>query len=590
MGDLMKLQTMKKLSLFVVLGSFLTLAFNNCGKPKAKEDEAEHSYSKLSDDPCEDQLMNFYARSYQPFLQTNCGSCHSVGPGKGQFAHKDTTIAYKDFMQVGYSKVSANAISDNHNSPYSGSHHTQNVNELKITWIKALSENDVCKGGSGEVETVLTIKERSYFGLVEKQIPAMNDNEERRVEFDLMTELSTLKDKPLPNLAGAKISFMVRKVLKGKDRSYSVHSPRVFNATEDIRVKGIFTKINGRNIMYSTNFIFVDAKVPKGQPENSSTALVSTGALTIAGQTYADDRISFDFELLETTVIPPPPPPVFLSFSGVRVKKADNTGQLTFTAVLDKPSTETVTFTFGLDTTAICNPGTLNGVTYGTVNNTTCLPEVFSIVCPSGNCPHADSAKVSLARNDNGTTFKRFNWDYKLSTSSFSFEPGQTSKTITIRTAKDIRYELNRVLTIRLEPGLGSIQVPDATSRARIVFEKVLNPVPANGEMTYSKLMDGGTLYKTCTECHNSVKRDGGYDIQDYELMISSNKQILVPGADSVTYDANFNKIVTAVSLMYRRTLPQFTPESLLMPRLKTLTPAEYNDLEDWLTSGAKNN
>jgi hypothetical protein len=72
--------------------------------------------------------------------------------------------------------------------------------------------------------------------------------------------------------------------------------------------------------------------------------------------------------------------------------------------------------------------------------------------------------------------------------------------------------------------------------------------------------------------------------------MISSGKQILVPGADSISYTGLGEKVINPVSLMYRRTLPAFTPESLLMPRLKTLSEQEYADLESWLLSGAKNN
>lgn len=586
----MKINTIKRLALVVMAGSFLTVAFNNCDKPKSEETVAAESYAKLSDEPCEDQLMNFYARSYQPFLMTNCASCHSTGPGKGQFAHKDPITSYKDFMQIGYSKVSSNAISDGHNYPYSGSHHTQTINDLKISWIKALSENDLCLGGNGEVQQVQTIKERATFALTPKLIPAMNDNEEKRVEFVFKTDLSQIKETPVPELYGAKISFMIRKVVKGTDKTYSVHSPRIYGGTEDIRIKGIFTKINGRYIQYSTNFIFADSKIPKGSTEASVSSLVSTGALTIAGAMFPDDTISFDFELLEKTVIPPPPPPVYLSFTGAKTFLAPAGGstdpvapanEVTFNVSLDKASTEVVTFTYSIDTTAICNGGVVSA---------SCLPDVYALLCPGGNCPNVNSAKVGMARSVVGSSFNRFDWDYKLNANSFSFEPGETTKSFKIRTSKDIRSEENKVLTIRLEAGIGSIQVVAANSVARIAYNKIMNPVPPNGQMTYTKLMSGGTLDKTCTECHNSTKRDGGYDIRDYELMISSNKQILVPGQDKVVYDADFNKIVTAVSLMYRRTLPQFTPESLLMPRLKTLTPSEYNDVENWLTNGAKNN
>ncbi len=579
----MKLRTMKKLSFLVILGSFLTIAFNNCGKPKEVEEVAQESYSKLSDDPCEDQLMNFYSRSYQPFLMNNCASCHTVGPGKGQIAHKDTSVSYKDFMQIGYSKVSANAISEGHNPPYSGSQHTQTINELKVTWVRALSENDVCKGGSGEVQTVQTLKERAQFALVGKTIPAMNDNEERRLEYSFATDLSALQGKSVPDLKGAKFSILIRKVLKGTERYYSVHTPRVYGSTSDVRVKGVFTKINGRYINYSTNFIFLDSKIPKGAAETATSSLVSTGAVVIAGAIYPEDTISFDFELLETTVIPPPPPPVYLSFTGTRSAVANDSGEVSFTATLDKPSTEVVSFTFTIDSSPVCNGGTVSG---------TCMPEVFSLLCPGGpgTCPNGpDTTMLDLARSVVGQDFNRFDWDYKLGASNFNFQPGQTTKTVVIKTARDIRYERNRVLTLKLEPGIGNIQVPAATNFVRVVFNKLKNPVPAVGETTFTKLMGDGTLKKTCTECHNSVKRDGGYDIQDYELMISSNKQILVPGADTITY-VGFTKVPKPVSLMYRRTLPEFTPESLLMPRKKTLNKAEYDELEDWLTSGAKNN
>lgn len=586
----MNMRTIRKLSLFVILGSFLTIAFNNCGKPKEAETSSEDNYSKLSDDPCEDQLMNFYSRSYQPFLVNNCASCHSTGPGKGQISHKDTAISYKDFMQIGYSKVSSNAISEGHNPPYSGSQHTQTINELKITWIKALSENDVCNGGSGEVQQVQTLKERANFGLTGKPIPVMNDNEEKRVEFSFAADLSSLQGKAVPDLKGAKLSVMVRKVLKGTERYYSVHSPRIYGSTSDIRVKGLFTKINGRFINYSTNFIFVDSKVPKGSVELATGALVSTGAVVIAGAVFPDDFLSFDFELLETTVIPPPPPPVYLAFTGNRFAMAGDTGEVSFTAVLDKPSTEVVSFTYTIDSGAICNGGTVTGAVSAT-GSPACMPEVYNLLCPNNVCPQGvETPKVDLARSVVGLSFNRFDWDYKLGSSSFNFDPGQTSKTVVIKTSRDVRWEKNRVLTIKLEPGIGNILVPAATGFARIVFDKKKNTQPDADEITYSNLMAGGTLFKTCTECHNSVKRDGGYDIQDYELMVSSNKRILVPGEDRVEYDANFNKTPIAVSLMYRRTLPIYTPESLLMPRKKTLTPAEYNDLENWLTNGAKNN
>lgn len=563
----------------MIASSVLVIGFNNCGKPSQKEEAVEeYSSSKLSEEPCENELMNFYARSYQPFLQENCASCHAKGPGKGQFANSDTVIAYKDFMQVGYSKVSSNAINDSHNFPYTGSKHTVTVNELKVTWLKALQENDICLGGTGDVQENLTVQERSYFGLAGKIIPAMADNEQKVIEFNFAQDLNQLKDKPVSNLGGAKFAITVHKILKGTERFYSVHSPRIYGGTSDIHIKGIFTKINGRYINYSTNFRFVDTNIPKGGTITTASGLVSTGAVSIAGALFPEDAISFDFEVIEPTIIPPPPPPVALSFQGITTVKADGTGMKTFTVMLDKPSTEVVTFTFSVDGSALCNGG---------VTNTGCLPEVYALVCPSGICNHLLAAEFSPARSNIGQTFNRFDWDFILQGSSFSFDPGETTKTFTIRTSRDVRFEKNRVMTIRLELGLGSATLVPTASVARIVFDKRTNPDPGPAAETYAKLMsEGGVLYQNCTLCHNSVRKDGGYDIQDYELMVA--KGVLMPGQDSVTYFPVESRV--AKSVMYIRTRPELVPESKLMPRSGELSSDDMNRLEAWLTSGAKNN
>jgi hypothetical protein len=582
----MRLKNIGTTGLFFAAFLVLTVAFNNCGKSKNSDQKASSSIDSngtFSEDACENQLIQFYARSYQPFLVQNCSTCHTAGPGKGQFAHTDTLISYNDFMQIGYSKVSSNAVSDNHNPPYSGSQHTQTINSLKVTWLQALSEADICKGGDGKVDQNLSLSDRAHFALSSKVIPTMNDNETKPVNFDFAVDLAATKELPKPDLAGAKFQVMVNKVSKGTDRYYVVHSPRIYGGTKDVHIKGLFTKINGRYINYSTNFRYIDKSISKNLTANDTGSLVSTGGIVIAGAIFPDDALSFDIELIETTVIPPPPPPVVMSFSGATNVLADTTGEVSFTVTLNQPSTEIITFSISADSSVLCNGGT--------VNNSTCLPQVYNLLCPGNSCPSADANKLSVARSVVGDTFNRFDWDYKFSSTSFSFDPNQTTKTFTVKTSKDIRYEGNRLLTIKLEAGLGNITIPDAGLYARIAYNKLKNPVPPNGEVTYSQLMsNGGVLYNTCTSCHNSVKRAGGYDIQDYELMVSSDKRILVPGADQVYLDANDNKVQVPVSLMYRRTLPSFTIESLLMPRDKTLTGPEYNLLENWLIKGAKNN
>lgn len=576
---------------YIVISAVLLIGYNNCGKSKKDDSQSSEGFQQqLSAEPCENQLMMFFDRSYHSFLKTNCASCHSNGPGKGQFANNDVTVAYKDFMQVGYSKVSSNAISDGHNPPYSGSHHTQTINDLRVTWVQALSEYDICKGGTGSVDDTLSLKDRAHFALPKIKVPALNDNEEKRIEYNLASDIMALKGDNIPNLAGAKMSFMIRKEVKGTLKYYAVHSPRIYNGQDDIHIKGIFTKINGRYIQHSTNFRFVDKSIPKSVMENSTSSLVSTGAVTIPGAMSVDDEVSFDLEKLETTVIPPPPPPVIVSFTSASVVKADSSGLVTVQIALDRATTEPISYTIEADASPLCG-GTTDTVT---LNNSTCLPAAYSLLCPGGGCS-TTVTNVTKARSVVGTTYNRFDWDYQFTQSSGLFSIGETSKQIQIKTSKDIRYEANRILTLKITIGLGNASV-GSNSQVHIVFDKRQNPIPGPTDITYSKLMNptNGILLYKCGNCHNSnpSQQQGGYDIANYDLMVSQG--VLKPGQDHASDDGNGNVVKTYASKLFKRMNSQ-DPDSgtylTPMPRDKYLDyDTEISFVERWILNGALNN
>lgn len=576
---------------YIVISTVLLIGYNNCGKSNKEDPQSSsEAFQQLSPDTCENQLMMFFDRSYHPFLRENCASCHATGPGKGQFANADTIVAYKDFMQIGYSKVSSNAISDGHNPPYSGSHHTQKVNELRISWVQALAENDICKGGTGSVEDTLSVQDRSHFSLVRKNIPAMNDNEEKRLEFNLATELSAIKGDPLPILTNAKFSIMVRKEVKGKEKYYAVHSPRIFNGVEDIHVKGLFTKINGRYVLHSTNFRYVDKSIPKNSLETTTQSLVSTGALIIPGTMFPEDEISFDFEKIEPTIIPPPPPPVAISFTSSAFVLADNSGVVNVQIALDKPSTEPISFTVEADATPLCGAA---GESV-TLNNSTCLPAAYNLLCPGGGCG-TNITTVSKARSVVGTTYNRFDWDYKFNQTSALFSIGESTKTLQVITSKDIRHEANRILTLKLSVGIGNATV--GTAQVHILFNKRKNPVPGPTDITFSKLMNStnGILLFKCGNCHNSNpgEQQGGFDIANYELMVTQG--VLKPGQDYMTINPTTGDVTkTYASKLFKRMNPQ-DPESgsylTPMPRDKYLDyDTEISYVERWILNGALNN
>lgn len=597
----MNFRKLRKAMNYIIILSSLLFSYNNCSPNKSGEETSQSSSAPLilssgsctSTGPCEDQLMRFYNSGYQPFLVQNCATCHSTGPGKGQFAHSNLCTSYPDFMQVGYSKVSSNALSDSHNPPYSGPQHLQTVNELRLSWIKALSEYDACTGGTGSSSNNLSLAERAQFTLGNKTIPAMNDNEERRLEFNL-TQITALKALSVPSLPNARFSVMIKKEVKGTNKVYVVHSPKIYNSTVDIHIKGLFTKINGRYVQYSTNFRFIDNSIRAGTLESDATnSLLSTGALIIAGVMSPTDQVGFDMELIEPTVIPPPPPPVQMTINSADAILASNSGFVDLQINLNRASSEVISFTLNADTAPICGSGTEN--TTVNINNSTCLPSVYDVLCPGGSCA-ANALSVARARSTaaSGNPFSRFDWDYKFGNTSMVFAVGETTKTIRVFLSKDIRHEANRILTLRIERGLGNTVL--GKSSVNVVFNKRKNPVPGPTEVTYSMLMNAnnGILKINCNSCHNSdeARQQGGFDIADYDLMVS--RGVLQPGQDSRTVNPTTG-LVTKIfaSKMFKRMNVQDPSNSGLtpMPRDGYLDyDTEISTVERWILNGAKNN
>lgn len=226
--------------------------------------------------------------------------------------------------------------------------------------------------------------------------------------------------------------------------------------------------------------------------------------------------------------------------------------------------------------------------------STSCFPDLFQ-ACFDSSCANSEYS-FGWANSRWGAQFGRYDWDYTLDMGRIIFFKGDTRKILTMRLSMDERYNVSKVLNLKLS-GLIDDSNLIVSNSIQVLFRRQQNPqVPAN-EMSYSKLMgNNGVLMRNCLECHNSAKRDGGFDIADYEdLLVArgvapNQNYLLAPGQDRVEYDVNFNKNITAVSQIYRRLLPQFTPESLLMPRNKILNSSEIEDIENWLTRGAKNN
>lgn len=525
---------------------------------------------------CEQEIKNLYARGWQKFLVTNCQSCHASGPGKGSFANTDLNLAFSQFEQVGYTKVSANAINANHNPPYSGIQHTQVVNDLKLEWSKGLQDYAQCTGTSTYVPQA-TQAEKITLKTNVQTIGLANDGDKKVLTWTINSDLTRTKgEAPLPNISGGKFSLTVSRHKNGGGFTYyTFSSPTLHGASVDTRIEGIFINLNGLLLNYPTTFSYVDKSIRSGSG-NDLSGLISTGALVTPKVVTPTDQVSISFINISQIVMPPPPPPIAVNLVAAKTTVvAKGTSFIDLSLTLSTPALEPIVVTLS-ENTALCgDTSTLtNSNTLFKVISATCLPDVYNMVCPNGSCVAA-AKDFGRARSNIGTTYDRYDWDYKFPVNSVTFSTGQNSKTLRVYFSKDIRYEKNRVLTFDIASASGAATI-GSNRTVNYIINKYDNPVPNGSILTYSELMNpnSGILGQNCISCHNSKDLSGNYNITDYDLMIAN--KILIPG------DVN--------SKMFVRMHP--TPEFLAkpMPLNGFLTADKILEVELWIKAGAPNN
>lgn len=525
---------------------------------------------------CEQDIKNLYARGWQKFLFNNCSTCHSDGPGKGRFANADLNMAYAEFELVGYTKVSSNATNPGHNAPYTGLLHTQIVNELKLEWMKGLQDFATCSGTTAGVQQETQI-EKINFKSTDQVIGLANAGDRKVLTWNINTDLTRIKGAgALPNVPGAKFSITVTRLLTGGGFTYyTFSSPTFHGATTDAHIDGVFINLNGLLLTYPTTFSFISKDVRMGTL-NDLSGLISTGSLVAPKVVSPADTLSVSFIDIKSIVMPPPPPPTLVNLGGAKtVLVAKGIGFVDINVTLSSAAVEPIIVTVAENNDLCGTAGTItNANTLFKVASTTCLPNVYAAVCPGGSCIAA-AKDFGKARQDVGATFKRYDWDFKLPTSSVSFMIGESTKSLRVYFSKDIRREQNRVLTLDIASALGPVNI-GANKTIQYVITKHDNPIPNGSTLTFSELMSptSGILGQNCTACHNSTDLAGNYDMTDHELMIKNG--VLIP------FDIT--------SKMYLRMHP--TPEFLgkPMPLNGFLTQDKILEVELWIRGGALNN
>lgn len=578
----MKKRTWNLMFAWLALGT-LTLSYNNCAMKAevAPGDENKTESSSVStpssgEDLCEDDLLRVFANGYHKFLKENCSVCHSTGPGKGRFANADAKIALEDFSQIGYSKVSTNATSSTHNPPYSGPQHIQTVNDLKFGWQKGQEDFARCKGSVDLPPSSVPVEDLITYELKAQVVPVMNFNEEKEMTWIVNQDLFRIDGtNELPNLPNAKVSLKIAKhKTGGNDEYYTLRAPTLWDSQVDAHIKGLHAKINGVLLKNPTTFKFVDRDIRAGS-KNDASGVITTGALVIPGKTFDVDKISIVIEDLKAVKLPDPKPPITAQFSGSLAQLAPTTGDriVNIDVTLSEAPVDPVSVSVVEDSAKICNSDDPVDLT----TKAGCLPSVVSLVCPTADPTCAAGLNLLKARSIVGTTYNRYDWDYRFQSSTLIFFPGETKKTIQVRFSKDIRKENNRLLSLKLELGLGDI-VLGGNSSKHFVIQKVNNPTPPIGVARYQDLMHpkNGILFTNCIECHNSTKREGQYDITNYDEMVE--RGVLVPGSTT--------------SKMFRRINPTDSEWSNLlgMPRKGPMEDPYIRAVQKWIEAGAPNN
>ncbi|MGZ3724189.1 MAG: hypothetical protein ACXWQQ_00225 [Pseudobdellovibrio sp.] len=584
---------------FILLAPFLVvllMQFNNCSKYK-QPDMSQSSDSSSSSsstgttgltktgDLCEDTIRQLFADGYYQFVRQNCATCHATDTDKPQFANPDVNWAYQVFQSKGYQKVSDNAISSTHNPPYTGPQNTQAINELKVAWTLGVQEYNTCKGLPADAPTT-TVDPATLLSLEtnNQNIPALNVNQNTVLSWNLNSDLSSLKSgTALPTFgSGAKFSITVtrRQNAAGQDY-YTFESPIIYANATDVHVKTIYIKLNSRIMNYPSTFKFVDRGIYANSTQTGDTiGLVSTGGLVVLGQTSSADFVNVAFETIEPTSLPPPPPPTTIGFTDSSVRFISSTSPVVRDVDFAVGATGNVSVPIIVSvdqmTDAVCGATGDNAFTV----SPTCLPAVYNEMVNRG-LNSAAELSFKQARAVTGTSYNRFDWDFKFASNSFNLLGASPSQTATVHFSSDERRENNRVL--RLTITVLSNNATVTTQTAYVIIYKADNrDALGAGEVTFSSLMRStGTLGLNCVKCHNSRDLNGGYDMTNYDLMVT--KGVLVP-SPVVS--------VAETSKMFNRMNPNFVGNETLspMPLDGFLTDPYIQLVRQWIDEGARNN
>jgi mono/diheme cytochrome c family protein len=218
---------------------------------------------------CDSSLMNLFQGGFRPFLRNNCATCHTAGPGLGQFAHPDFPTSYNAFKDRRTRISSIITGASQHPVPLSvtGPQHQNLVEGWNAQWITTEVEAARCAGTTPPGSGLKTVGKSNPAILT----AAANPNTWTRVEWNLAMETmdTTLRNK-IPLTAGIEIRVAT---LGGVRRGYEFRNPTIrINAgqTGPYRVTSLRVFINNELQQNVTTYSLIDASLSANTDTNIS--------------------------------------------------------------------------------------------------------------------------------------------------------------------------------------------------------------------------------------------------------------------------------------------------------------------------------
>ena len=210
----------------LVGGPLLITAFQNCAQMFETPvldlgGEASFAGNISFSGGCEADLMNLYSQTYYPFLTQTCGSCHTNGPGIGQFGHSDFITSYNAFKSMTRLAVNRNMVNPSHQPPFTGVQNQPALDSFTPRWANAEASYAVCTGNAVAGAGIVSLGKSNAAIIAAAANPATFT----KLTWDFSTEL---KDTKLVGKIPLTFSLEARvATINGVRQGYEFRNPSV---------------------------------------------------------------------------------------------------------------------------------------------------------------------------------------------------------------------------------------------------------------------------------------------------------------------------------------------------------------------------